>query len=92
MAEPIELPLYGTLYVADGTKEALLSVWETILANTRVRVRTNESVESVQRNTRGFAVSTGKNVYHAPYVVLAVGKRGTPRRLGVPAWRRSPIS
>jgi thioredoxin reductase (NADPH) len=92
MAEPIELPLYGTLYVADGTKEALLSVWETILANTGVRVRTNERVEAVQRNARGFAVTTAKGLYHAPYVVLAMGKRGTPRRLGVPGEDLSKVS
>lgn len=92
MAEPIELPLYGTLYVADGTKEALLSVWETILANTGVRVATNERVEAVQRNGRGFAVTTAKRIYHAPYVVLAMGKRGTPRRLGVPGEGLAKVS
>lgn len=92
MAEPIELPLYGTLYVADGTKEALLSVWETILANTGVGVRTNERVETVQRNARGFAVGTAKGLYHAPYVVLAMGKRGTPRRLGVPGEDLAKVS
>src|SRR5947209_12971061 len=42
MAEPIEMPLYGNLYIGDSTKEGLLSVWETILANTGVQVQTNE--------------------------------------------------
>lgn len=84
MAEPIDLPLYGTLYVADGTKEALLSVWETILSNTGVQVATNERVEQVLRNGSGFQIATAKGTYKTTQVVLAMGKRGVPRRLGVP--------
>lgn len=84
MAEPVELPLYGTLYVADGTKEALLSVWETILANTGVKISTNERVEQVRKSGAGFRVATSKGEYSARHVVLAIGKRGVPRRLGVP--------
>jgi thioredoxin reductase (NADPH) len=84
MAEPVEMPLYGPLYVSDGTKETLLSVWETILANTGVRVRTNERVERVKKNGQGFVVDTTKGQYHAKNVVLALGRRGTPRRLEVP--------
>jgi thioredoxin reductase (NADPH) len=83
MAEPLEVPLYGALYVGDGSKEALLSVWETIIANTGVRINTNEKVESVQKNSAGFHVVTPKADYRARYVVLALGKRGTPRKLGV---------
>ena len=92
MAEPIELPLYGTLYVGDGTKEALLAVWETILANTGVRVRTNERVERISRNGAHFEIATPKGLCRARNVVLAIGKRGTPRRLGVPGEDLSKVS
>jgi thioredoxin reductase (NADPH) len=84
MAEPLDIPLYGTLYVSDGTKEALLSVWETIIKNTGVRVQTNERVENVSREGIGFAVATTKGRYKSKHVVLALGRRGTPRRLEVP--------
>jgi len=84
MAEPIDLPLYGTLYVADGTKEALLSVWETIVHNTGVRVQTNERAEQIQRKGDYFTVATSRDNYRARSVVLSMGKRGTPRKLGVP--------
>ncbi|MDP2996117.1 MAG: NAD(P)-binding domain-containing protein [Bryobacterales bacterium] len=86
MAEPVEMPLYGSLYIADGAKEALLSVWETIIANTRVRIRTNERVESIRRAGDGglFALATSKSTYEVRNVILALGKRGVPRRLGVP--------
>jgi putative YpdA family bacillithiol system oxidoreductase len=84
MAEPLEIPLYGNLYVGDGTKEALLAVWETIISNTGVRINTNERVQTVQKNGTGFYIETGKAKYHARNVVLAMGKRGAPRKLGVP--------
>ena len=83
MAEPIQIPLYGTLYVGDGTKEALLAVWETIIANTGVQIRTNEKVEVVQKNSSSFHVKTTRDEYLARYVILALGKRGSPRKLGV---------
>lgn len=84
MAEPIEMPLYGSLYISDGTKEALLGVWESIIANTGVRVNTNEGVQSIRRNGAGFHVCTPKGEYLARFVVLAMGRRGTPRKLSVP--------
>jgi thioredoxin reductase len=84
MAEPIEMPLYGNLYVADGTKEALLRVWEAIVANTGVQVHTNERVDGVKKNSEGlFVLTTSKSSYLARNVVLSLGKRGTPRRLGI---------
>ncbi|MBZ5496743.1 MAG: NAD(P)-binding domain-containing protein [Acidobacteriia bacterium] len=84
MAEPIQMPLYGTLYIADGAKESLLTVWETIITNTGVHIQTNERVTRVKMNGGNFEVETNKSRYHARRVVLAMGKRGTPRRLGVP--------
>lgn len=84
MAEPIEMPLYGNLYIGDSTKESLLAVWETILANTGVRIRTNERVENIVRTNGTFTITSAKGKYSARYIVLALGKRGTPRRLGVP--------
>src|SRR5581483_5624637 len=84
MAEPVDMPLYGSLYVGDGTKESLLTVWETILANTGVRVQTNESVEAIRRKGPLLSVATSKGEYETKSVVLALGKRGAPRRLGIP--------
>jgi putative YpdA family bacillithiol system oxidoreductase len=92
MSEPVSMPLYGNLYVADGSKDALLTVWETIISNTGVRIQTNERVTGVKRNGGNFLVSTPAREYQARHVVLAMGKRGTPRRLGVPGEDRSKVS
>jgi thioredoxin reductase/NAD-dependent dihydropyrimidine dehydrogenase PreA subunit len=92
MAEPIEIPLYGPLYVADGTKESLLSVWETIIQNTGVRIETNRRVERIARNGGSFRVDTGNETYHAKFVILAMGRRGTPRRLEIPGENLSKVA
>ena len=84
MAEPVSMPLYGNLYIADGTKESLVSVWENILANTGVLVHTNERVDNVRREGDLLDVHTANGSYRGHNVVLAMGKRGTPRRLNVP--------
>jgi putative YpdA family bacillithiol system oxidoreductase len=86
MAEPISMPLYGRLYVADSSKESLLSVWESIISNTGIAIRTNEKVLSLTRDagTGFFEIKTSKDSYYSRYVILALGKRGSPRKLGVP--------
>lgn len=94
MAEPIEMPLYGSLYIADSTKEALLEVWETIIANTGVEIRTNTRVDSMRKDaaTGLFQVATPAGEFRARLVILAIGRRGTPRRLGVPGEEQSHVA
>jgi thioredoxin reductase (NADPH) len=84
MAEPYDVRGLGLLPVWDCRKDELLAVWRTILDKNRIHVSTRESVEDVQRDTRGwFNVKTNKQVYSAQRVVLAIGTRGKPRKLGV---------
>lgn len=92
MAEPIQIPLYGNLYVGDGTKETLLEVWESIVKNTGVQIRTNERLEGLIRNDRGFHVTSSREHYYARFVVLAIGRRGSPRKLNVPGEQLSKVS
>jgi thioredoxin reductase len=92
MAEPVEMPLYGSLYVGDGTKESLVSVWETILTNTGVQVQTQERVESICREGSWLEVTSNKRTYRTKNIVLALGKRGSPRRLGIPGEDLSKVT
>jgi thioredoxin reductase len=89
---PVEMPLYGSLYVGDGTKESLVSVWETILTNTGVQVQTQERVESICREGSWLEVTSNKRTYRTKNIVLALGKRGSPRRLGIPGEDLSKVT
>ena len=85
MTRPVELPLYGKLKVTEVSKEALLAVWEEILAKTGLKVRTGVRVDDVKRNAEGvFELKTSTGPIRARAVMLAMGRRGTPRKLGVP--------
>src|SRR5262249_19450068 len=85
MAEPYDVRCVGLLPVFDAGKDELLAAWRTILDKQRIHVSTRETVEDVQRDTRGwFNVKTNKTVYSAQRVIMAIGTRGKPRKLGVP--------
>jgi thioredoxin reductase len=84
LAEPVKTNLYGGLWVTDATKEQLLQVWEAMVARTGLRIHSNERVEAVGRDGAVYPVRTAAGDYRARRVVLAMGRRGTPRRLGVP--------
>ncbi len=84
LAEPVSVPLYGDLWIADASKETLLHVWESIIVNTGLEVRTGVKVDRIVRDGAFFDVSANGAHYRARRVVLAMGRRGTPRRLGVP--------
>ena len=83
LAEPVSIPLFGDLWIADSSKESLLHVWETIVASTGLIVHTGARVENIGREGPMFRVETPVATYLARRVVLAIGRRGTPRRLGV---------
>jgi putative YpdA family bacillithiol system oxidoreductase len=85
MAEPYDIKGVGLLPVWDGEKDEILAAWRTILDKQRIHVSTRETVEDVQRDSRGwFSVKTNRQVYAAQRVVMAIGTRGKPRKLGVP--------
>ena len=84
MTSPVEFPLHGRFNKTTLSKEDLLAFWRKIMERTDLNIRTNEGVEAVQRQWDGlFTVRTTKHVHAARAVVLAVGRAGTPRKLGV---------
>jgi thioredoxin reductase len=84
LAEPVQIPLYGDLWIADSSKETLLQIWETIIANTGLEISPGCTVKNVVRDGQFFRVEAQDRVLRARRVVLAMGRRGTPRRLDIP--------
>jgi thioredoxin reductase/NAD-dependent dihydropyrimidine dehydrogenase PreA subunit len=85
MTSPAELPLVGKMHFKHTSKEDLLKFWVEAERKTGLKVNYKERVETVQRLPDGtFAVKTSKKTYQACTVLLAIGRRGTPRKLGVP--------
>ena len=85
LAEPTGIPLYGDLWIANGSKESLIRVWESVVERAGLSVHTNQRVRHIERGDVLFAVHTAAGaVYRTRCLVLAMGRRGTPRQLGVP--------
>src|SRR5271166_6446666 len=84
MTSPVEFPMYGKFKKTELSKENLLAFWDVVLNRADFNVRTGERVEDIQKGADGaFAVLTANNEYRARAVVLALGRAGTPRKLGV---------
>jgi thioredoxin reductase (NADPH) len=85
MTSPVEFPLHGKFRKTALSKEELLEFWEKIMARTDLNIKTGSIVERVQKEEDGlFRVKTASTDYRARCVVLALGRAGTPRKLGVP--------
>ncbi len=85
LTSPVEFPFHGKFRKLEISKEDLLEFWHRIARRAGLEVRTGERVEEVRRDPDGaFTVITGKGSYRALTVILAIGRRGSPRKLGVP--------
>ncbi len=85
MTSPVEFPLHGRFNKREISKENLLEFWATAAKRDGMDIRTQERVEGVVRDPGGrFTVRTTKSEYRALAVLMAIGRRGTPNKLGVP--------
>ena len=84
MTAPAMLPLIGKVKFTETTKEALLEFWQKVERSTGLKINYGERLEKVDRKGDEFEVRTTKGRYTARAVLLAIGRRGTPRKLGVP--------
>lgn len=84
MTSAITLPLVGKIRFGHTSKEALLEFWQGIERKLRLPVRYGERVETITREGSRFVVRTTKGERRAVSVLLAIGRRGTPRKLDVP--------
>ncbi|HUJ28952.1 MAG TPA: NAD(P)-binding domain-containing protein [Myxococcales bacterium] len=84
MTEPLELPFYGRLRKKRISKEKLLAVWQKALGKARIEVESGVKVAGIEGDDGAFELATSKGPVRARKIVLATGRRGTPRKLGCP--------
>src|SRR5229473_8307314 len=81
---PLEFPLYGKLKKTELSKEHLLAFWDMVLNRAGFNVCADAKVDDIRKDRDGiFTVMTATQRYRARAVVLAIGRSGTPRKLGV---------
>lgn len=84
MTAPVKLPIIGQVQMGEISKEALLEFWNGVVKKTSMKINFNERMENITKTDKGFVVKTNKQSYNTRAVLLAIGRRGTPRKLGVP--------
>ncbi len=85
MTAPVKLALVGSVRLgSEVQKEKLLEYWHGVVAKTGLEIAFSERMEGIERRDDTFVVRTNKGRYHARSVLLAIGRRGTPRKLGAP--------
>ncbi len=91
LTSPVDIPLYGKLKASEISKEELLDLWHTIIKQTQLSISTRQKVIAVNSSREGFQVETTGGTYSSGSVVLAIGRRGSPRKLGVPGEDRPKV-
>jgi thioredoxin reductase/NAD-dependent dihydropyrimidine dehydrogenase PreA subunit len=84
MTAPVEMPIYGKVQLRRTTKEALLELWEEIVLKCELAIEQGVKVGDMRKEDDLFVVETSHGERRARRVLLAIGRRGTPRKLGVP--------
>lgn len=84
MTAPAQLAMVGRVKFGETDKETLMAFWQKVEAETGINIHYNERLEHVERAGNGFLVRTTRNSYRVRRVLLAMGRRGTPRKLDVP--------
>jgi putative YpdA family bacillithiol system oxidoreductase len=84
LTSPVEFPMHGKFKKTELSKENLLEFWGQILKRADFKCRTGEKVENIVKSDDGiFRITTAKGEFRARHVILALGKTGNPRKLGV---------
>jgi len=86
MTQPAELPIVGKTSFKEVQKEELIEFWQNAEKKSGIKINYNERVDAIEPATGkdGYIVTTNRARYNTRTVLLAIGRRGTPRQLGVP--------
>jgi len=93
MTSPMDLPLFGKVKLYQTSKAELLDLWQTVLKKNNLTVHENSKVESVDAEDGIFKVTTLKgDQYNSAMVLMAIGRRGTPRKLNIPGEMKEKVA
>ena len=84
MTQPATLPIVGEMKFNEVQKETLIDFWRDVEKKTGISISYNEGVEAIEASPNGgFDVRSKRRNYSTRTVLLAIGRRGSPRKLGV---------
>ncbi len=85
MTSPMDLPLYGKVKLYETGKTELLELWNEVLSKNDIQIAEKKKVSKIEQQDGGFEIHCNDgSSYTTQRVLLAIGRRGTPRKLNVP--------
>ena len=85
MTSPMDLPLFGKVKLFETNKTELLDLWNKVLSKNEIEIKENSKVESISLVNNNYKIMTlSGEEYLTKHVLLAIGRRGTPRKLNIP--------
>jgi len=85
MTSPMDLPLYGKVKLTDTSKDELLKLWTKVTSENDLKIKENTKVNDIKPLPNGtfkLVTNTGDE-YISNHVLLAIGRRGSPRKLTI---------
>jgi len=85
MTSAMDVPLHGKVKLTETSKSELLEFWTSVLHKNTIVIKQSTKVEAIIPEDDHFRVETltGEQ-FTACAVLLSIGRRGTPRKLGIP--------
>ena len=91
MTSPVDLPLVGKVQFREARKEALLEYWQNVVDEHSLKINFQTRLEDITANKDYFDIASSDGNFTAQRVLLCLGRRGTPRKLGVPGEEREKV-
>lgn len=94
MTSPMDLPLYGKVKLYDTSKDELLDLWNKVINDNDLKISENTKVEAItplQDDTFKVVTNSGEE-YVSNNVLLAIGRRGSPRKLNIPGEKAQKVA
>jgi len=92
MTSPMNLPLKGKIKLTETSKAELLELWNSVLVENNIIINEQEKVKGIEKPNGHFIVTTNKGSYTSKGVLFAIGRGGTPRKLGVPGEEKEKVA
>ena len=92
MTAPVELDMVGKVRFGEVQKEKLLEFWNGVVETTKLQIGFREQMLDISPEGAGFVVTTSVGRYRTHNVLLAMGRRGTPRKLEVPGEEQPKVT
>lgn len=82
MTSPMDLPGHGKVKLSETSKSELLTLWKEVMGKNQVSIREHTKVSEIKKEGENFIVVTEQgDAFHTHKVLLAIGRRGSPRKL-----------